>query len=102
MMKIEMKQLLLKSLLAFSLKAYAAINEGRRLDMDPYLEVLAARLQKVANKQSRRLVVSLPPRHGKSFLGSKCLPAFILAQEPAARIVVLSYAAELAEEISYD
>ena len=101
-MQDNMKQLLRSSFLAFSLKAYAAINEGRRLDTDPYLELLASRLQKVAQQKSRRLVVSLPPRHGKSFLGSKCLPAFILAHEPAARIMILSYGAELAEEISYD
>ena len=101
-MKIGMKRLLRKSFLAFAHKAYAAINEGRRLDMDPYLELLAARLQKVAQKKTRRLIVSMPPRHGKSFLCSKCLPAFILAHDPAARIVVLSYGTELAEEIAYD
>lgn len=101
-MNLEMKQLLRSSLLAFSLKAYATINEGRRLDTDPYLELLAGRLQKVARRKTRRLVVSMPPRHGKSFLASKCLPAFILAHEPAARILVLSYGAELAEEISYE
>jgi predicted phage terminase large subunit-like protein len=101
-MKSEMRQLLRSSFLAFSLKAYAAINEGQRLQPHPYLGVLAHRLQKVARHETRRLVVSMPPRHGKSFLGSKCLPAFILAHEPAARIMVLSYGAELAEEIAYD
>jgi predicted phage terminase large subunit-like protein len=101
-MKSEMRQLLRSSFLAFSLKAYAAINEGQRLQAHPYLELLAERLQKVARHETRRLVVSMPPRHGKSFLGSKCLPAFILAREPAARIMVLSYGAELAEEIAYD
>jgi predicted phage terminase large subunit-like protein len=98
----DMKQLLRSSFLAFSLKAYAAVNEGRRLDVHPYLELLARRLQQVARQEIRRLVVSMPPRHGKSFLGSKCLPAFILLHEPAARIMVLSYGAELAEEIAYD
>jgi predicted phage terminase large subunit-like protein len=101
-MQSEMRQLLRSSFLAFSLKAYAAINEGRRLEAHPYLQLLADRLQKVARHKTRRLAVSMPPRHGKSFLGSKCLPAFILAHEPAARIMVLSYGAELAEEIAYD
>ena len=97
-----MIQLLRHSFLAFALKSYLAINEGRKLDRDPYLELLAGRLQDVALRKVRRLVVSMPPRHGKSFLGSKCLPAFILAHEPAARIMVLSYGAELAEEIAYE
>jgi predicted phage terminase large subunit-like protein len=101
-MKSNLTHLVRSSFLAFSLKAFAALNEGRRLEIEPYLELLARRLQEVAEKKIRRLVVSMPPRHGKSFLGSKCLPAFILAHEPAARIMILSYGAELAEEISFD
>jgi predicted phage terminase large subunit-like protein len=101
-MQSDVRKVLLSSLFHFALRAYAEIHEGRRLDPDPYLELLAEDLQRVARGETRRLVVSMPPRHGKSWFGSKCLPAYILALNPAARIMLVSYSADLAEEISYD
>jgi predicted phage terminase large subunit-like protein len=100
-MDSEMKRLLRNSLFAFALKAYAAINEGRRLDPEPYLELLAEQLQQFARRKKRRLAISMPPRHAKTFLGSICLVAYILMHEPAARIMVLSYSTDLAEEIAF-
>jgi predicted phage terminase large subunit-like protein len=46
-------------------------------------------------------VVTLPPRHLKTFLASICLPAWLLAHCPSARILILSYGQELADKIAY-
>jgi predicted phage terminase large subunit-like protein len=88
--------------LAFTMKAFATVN-GRSLggDPDPYLRLLAERLGRVASGELRRLVVSLPPRHAKTFMGSICLSAWILAHKPSARIVLLSYGQDLADKIAY-
>jgi hypothetical protein len=43
----------------------------------------------------------MPPRHGKTFLGSICLSASILAHNPSAKILVLSYGQALADKIAY-
>ena len=45
--------------------------------------------------------MSLPPRHLKTFLASICLPAWLLAHRPSARILILSYGQELADKIAY-
>jgi len=88
--------------LAFAMKAFATLN-GRSLggDPDPYLRLLAERLGRVARGKVRRLVVSLPPRHAKTFMGSICLSAWILAHKPSARILLLSYGQDLADKIAY-
>ena len=46
-------------------------------------------------------VITLPPRHLKTFLASICLPAWILAHRPSAKILILSYGQELADKIAY-
>lgn len=44
-----------------------------------------------------RIVISMPPRHGKSEFLSKWLPIWYLEMNPEKRIIIASYAAELAE-----
>jgi predicted phage terminase large subunit-like protein len=61
---------------------------------------LADRLARVATGELKRLVVSLPPRHGKTFMGSICLAAWILAHNPSAKILLLSYGQDLADKIA--
>jgi predicted phage terminase large subunit-like protein len=46
---------------------------------------------------NRRLVVSAPPRHGKSLLTSILAPAWVLGRHPDWDIVVASYGAELSQ-----
>ena len=59
-------------------------------------------LEKVINGETPRLLINLPPRHLKTFLGSICLAAWTLAKEPSARIIVVTYNDKLAEHISRD
>lgn len=48
----------------------------------------------------RRLIVSMPPRHGKSELCSIRLPAYILGRKPDAPIIACSYSARLASRMN--
>jgi predicted phage terminase large subunit-like protein len=50
----------------------------------------------------RRLIVSMPPRHGKSELVSRRLPAFLLGLNPKETIIACSYSAELASRMNRD
>jgi hypothetical protein len=89
------------SLLAFAMKAFAQANQGRQLLAQPYLRFLATHLEDVAEGKVKRLVVALPPRHLKTFMASICLAAWILAHDPSAKIMIVSYAQELANSIAY-
>jgi hypothetical protein len=89
------------SFLAFAIKAFAQLYLGKELVVHPYVKLLACHLEAVATGKRRRLVVSLPPRHLKTFLASICLTAWILARRPSARILILSYGQDLADKIAY-
>jgi hypothetical protein len=97
----DTKKLVQTEFLAFAMKAFACLNKGRDLGQDKYLKLLAERLTRVAAGKTKRLVVSLPPRHSKTFMGSICLPAWILAHNPSAKIIILTYGQELADKNAY-
>lgn len=49
-----------------------------------------------------RLMIFMPPRHGKSELGSRRLPAFLLGQNPDKEVISASYSSGLAEKMNRD
>lgn len=53
-------------------------------------------------KKIRFLILSEPPRHGKSEQVSRRLPAYILGQNPDAKIIAASYGAELSQLMNRD
>lgn len=67
-------------------------------------EVLAAKLEQFledcVNGRSPRLMITFPPRHGKSEQTSRKFPAFALGKYPHLEIILASYAASLAEGFS--
>jgi predicted phage terminase large subunit-like protein len=89
------------SFLAFAIKAFGQLHPGKELVIHPYVRLLAGHLEAVATGKRRRVVITLPPRHLKTFLASICLPAWILAHNPSAKILILSYGQELADKIAY-
>jgi predicted phage terminase large subunit-like protein len=100
-MDTKTKKLVQTEFLAFGMKAFAVLNKGRSLGHTPYLKLVAQTLTRVATGETKRLVVSMPPRHGKTFMGSICLSAWILAHHPSAKIIILTYGQELADRIAY-
>jgi predicted phage terminase large subunit-like protein len=60
-----------------------------------HLDLLDRTLVRVV-ESGGRLVVAMPPRHGKSLLTSKFLPAWFLARWPRRRVVLASYEADYA------
>ena len=46
-------------------------------------------------------MVNLPPRHLKTFASSVCLPAYILARQPSAKVLVITYGENLAGDIAH-
>ena len=48
---------------------------------------LAERLDRVARGQCRRLMIFMPPQHGKSELVSRRFPAFMLGRNPDLRLI---------------
>jgi hypothetical protein len=56
--------------------------------------------QDVADGKSPRLMILMPPRHGKSQIASKLFPAWHLGQHPHHEVIACSYNVSLALEFS--
>ena len=65
-----------------------------------HLELLCSKLEEVERGGLKRLMVFMPPRHGKSEVVSKKFPAWYLGRNPDKEIIISSYAAELAYDFS--
>ena len=59
---------------------------------------IIAALESVERGDCKRLMIAMPPRHGKSMLVSEFFPAWFLGRNPDKSIIASSYAAELAED----
>lgn len=66
----------------------------------PHHDRIAEALEAVAQGQVRRLMIFLPPRHGKSELVSIRFPAWFLGRFPDRRIIHASYSALLSNRFS--
>lgn len=75
-------------------------TSGETMPEHRYLELLAGRLADLVTGDSKRLIVNLPPRHFKTWMGSICLSAWILGHHPSAKILMLTYGQELADKIA--
>jgi hypothetical protein len=63
---------------------------------------LCSKLQDFAHGKLSKLMVFMPPQHGKSQLTTRHLPAYVLGIRPQAKIVVCSYSATLAQAFNRD
>jgi hypothetical protein len=59
--------------------------------------VLCEKLEAAVNGDLKRLIVSMPPRSGKSFLISEALPPWFFGKNPSKNVIAASYGQELAE-----
>ena len=62
----------------------------------PFHRKLLAALERVESGDCKRLIVSMPPRMGKTEAVSVNLPAWFLGRNPDKRVIVASYGASLA------
>jgi len=85
-----------QELLAFTVWTYPEYRIGW------HHRLLAQKLDAWVRGETRHLLVSMPPRHGKTELVSRRLPALILGQNPDARIIMAAHTAALAEANSRD
>lgn len=65
-----------------------------------YHRLLAETLERFARGEIKRLAIIMPPRHGKSELTSRTLPAWIFGLNPEAEIIACSHTQALADKLS--
>jgi hypothetical protein len=68
----------------------------------PHHRLIAEKLQQVERGEISRLMIFMPPRHGKSELASRRFPAWYLGRHPDRQIITASYNADLASDFGRD
>lgn len=78
-----------------NLLVYAAMNYPG-FKVAKHHKLIAEALQKVESGEIKRLIISMPPRHGKSLLASEQFPCWVLGRNPEMRFISATYGQDLA------
>ncbi len=76
-----------------------AVTPSYRWDW-PYLIYLRRELEMVTDGQTKRLMVMMPPRHGKTALVTVRWPVWWMERQPGLRVIVAAYNQTLANKFS--
>lgn len=61
-------------------------------------ELIVSRLEALERGEVSRLMISMPPRHGKSLLTSTIFPAWYLGRHPDRSVIFVTYGQELSDD----
>jgi predicted phage terminase large subunit-like protein len=73
--------------------------EGAGLETPAHVRRIAASVERVANRDELRLVIAMPPRHGKTETLLRAF-AWLLSREPSSTMAYATYGADLARSKS--
>lgn len=93
------KMLLLSSCEDFTCKMFQYMNSARYILGEHHRMIFNA-LDKVVKGETRKLIINIGPRYGKTEICSKMFVAYGLALNPQAKFLHLSYSGELTQENS--
>lgn len=83
--------------LAFSRLLSYVVYQWPAYQIAPHHRKIAQALHRVERGEIKRLMMFLPPRHGKSMLASEFFPAWYLGRNPNHQIIHVTYGQELAD-----
>jgi predicted phage terminase large subunit-like protein len=89
-----------ESFRAFVEGAWDIVEPGSPFMPGYHIDAIAEHLQACAEGQISRLLINVPPRHGKSTLVSVLFPAWMWTHTPTERMLFGSYALDLARSDS--
>jgi predicted phage terminase large subunit-like protein len=64
----------------------------------PHHELIASALERVMRGEVKRLIICMPPRHGKSELASRRFPSFYMGHHADKQIIAASYNSDLSND----
>lgn len=77
-------------------KHYLVYTHFGKYKLAPHNELLADKLDSVERGEVKRLMVFMPPRHGKSMTISETFPSYFIGKNPERRVIEASYGDDLA------
>ncbi|MBQ2424163.1 MAG: terminase family protein, partial [Alistipes sp.] len=70
------------------------------IELQPFHRSYYRLLEAFAEGKVRKLIITMPPQHGKSVGASTLLPAYMLGLNPDLRVAIASYSASLASKFN--
>lgn len=95
-------KVLRQDLATFIHRTMQTVAAGQLYVPNWHIEAIAYRLTKIAARETKRLIITLPPRHLKSTCASVAFPAWLLGRDPSFKIVCVSYAEDLTSKLALD
>lgn len=89
------KELLAREEAMVSLAAYIEYVSGMK--PPPHLKLVCDKLDEVLEGKIKRLMISMPPGHGKSFTASHYFPAYLLSKYPERNVIFSTHKQELSD-----
>ncbi|WP_316521207.1 terminase large subunit domain-containing protein [Kitasatospora brasiliensis] len=75
----------------------ALLTDGREMQA-AHLDLIDDAFRRIAAGETVRLLLTMPPRHGKSRRAARWAPLWYLLQRPDHRVMIASYSADLADD----
>ena len=88
-----------RSLGRFHTEAFKMMHGGETMAPGLHIDAMVHVLEQLALGTITRLIITLPPRHGKSELVSGSFPAWLVGHDLGAKVSVVSYGLELSEPL---
>ena len=86
----------------FIYRTFLTVAPAQRFLSNWHIHAMAWHLEQCAIGAIKRLLITLPPRYGKSICASVAFPAWVLGRDPSKRIICASYTENLAGKLSGD
>jgi len=96
----EMSALLRLDLSSFIIRSFQEVSPQTPYMHNWHVDLIASKLQEVADGKIKRLIINLPPRNLKSVCASVAFPAWYLGHFPNKKVICASYAYELANNLA--
>lgn len=75
----------------------AILTDGKEKQA-PHLDLIDRVFRDIARGIPRKVLITMPPRHGKSRRAARWAPLWYLARHPDHRVMIASYSADLADD----
>jgi hypothetical protein len=75
----------------------AILTDGKEKQA-PHLDLIDRVFRDIARGHSRKVLITMPPRHGKSRRAARWAPLWYLLPHPGHRVMIASYSADLADD----
>ena len=98
----EIDAILRRDFVSFVHRVFQTVSPGDLYLHNWHINAMAYQLQRIANGEINRLIITLPPRHLKSIVVSVAYVAWMLGHDPTLRIICASYNQDLGKKLADD